>query len=120
MIFYRNSRDPSKVEKYAVMAQQNGARIAGKGSDKYGNFNIVGRITPPATIELNKVYPGITNPKKPIILSGSFKLPSNPIYAHGRWSYSFTVGKYWRKKEMVDVAIGHCKSIQTQPTERPN
>ena len=127
---------------YAVMAQQRGANLIGKGSDQYGDFNITGLLTGQNNIELHKVYPGVTDPKKPIILIGKFQLGAEPLYASGRWQFKYNVGKFlhartqidggsWEmnvypnpayrvKKQNADGSVTTVESAYVPPTEFPN
>jgi len=89
----------------AVAARQQGSRLVGKGSDEMGDFTMSGRLTAPANIELLKVYSHRQDPKSPIVMSGTFTLPSDPIHASGIWIYKRTVGRLSQAHQVVDTGF---------------
>ncbi len=67
--------------------QQHNCDLSVKGTDELGDFEIVGKLTPPNKIHLVKIH---DNPllHDTQVMDGELNLESKPLYAHGSWTRS--------------------------------
>jgi hypothetical protein len=70
--------------------QQHYFDIHGKGTDEFGDFELIGKLSPPNKIHLVKIH---DNPllQDTQIMDGDLTLDSTPLYAHGSWTRAHAI-----------------------------
>lgn len=65
--------------------QQHYLDLHGKGTDEFGDFELIGKLIPPNKIHLVKIH---DNPllQDTQVMDGDLTLDSTPLYAHGSWT----------------------------------
>ncbi|MFN8553639.1 MAG: hypothetical protein U0103_19375 [Candidatus Obscuribacterales bacterium] len=70
--------------------QQHYFDLHGRGTDEFGDFELVGKLSPPNKIHLVKIH---DNPllQDTQIMDGDLTLDSTPLYAHGSWTRAHAI-----------------------------
>ena len=70
--------------------QQHYFDLHGKGTDEFGDFELIGKLSPPNKIHLVKIH---DNPllQDTQVMDGDLTLDSTPLYAHGSWTRAHAI-----------------------------
>ncbi len=70
--------------------RQHGCELSGTGSDEYGDYELVGKLSPPNKIHLVKIHHN-DQLHDTQVLDGELALDNLPLYAHGSWTRAHAI-----------------------------
>lgn len=76
---------PAQPDNVRLVVAQKNLDLMAKGTDEFGEFDLVGKLIPPNKIHLEKIHNN-AQLHDTQIMDGELTLESLPFYAHGSWT----------------------------------